>query len=153
MQCAAIITNGERCPNKVIPGSKFCYIHQYPTSPTHYGLISPSRQSPKTPSRRRSPVYKKPSFNETEQKILIKTYDYYMNKISNKPPNKFKLVARDLNNAARAIAQGNTATAVQMLTNVYEIGHTNKLIDHRITYPGPHDFKKLVYYLNKTPTF
>lgn len=146
-QCAAIKKNGERCSNEAIPGSKFCYIHQHVMSPTRQSLISPTRRSPKSPTPR---VYKKPTLRETEQKILVKTYDYYINRLSNKPPKKFGLVAVDLNNAAKAIAQGNIKLAVQALTNVYEIGHAYKLIDHRITYPGPHDFKKLSYYLETT---
>jgi N utilization substance protein A len=61
-RCAAILSNGKRCPNAALPGSRYCGV------PAHQelALVAPTRRTipscrSRSPSSRRSPIRPSPS--------------------------------------------------------------------------------------------
>lgn len=87
---------------------------------------------------------------ETEENILIDTFNFYLNLYNylNKRGTYdiAELMRIDLLNAKAAIQKQKFAKAIEYLIALYEIADEHELIDDsKIQYPGPGKFGSLVY--------
>ena len=82
-----------------------------------------------------------------ESRILNETYDFYVNAFMNLSADDYSLVKTEIMKARTSIRRGETKTAVQLLTTIFNVASEYDWISEDIIYPGPQPFHQLTHYL------
>jgi hypothetical protein len=130
MQCSATTSTGTRCRNRASLGKKSCSVHQ---SAGGYKKKKSCRSSQCGGA-----------LSDRELKIIMETYNYYLEKFNTLPPVKRYLIENEVAQVKNAISNGDLRSAIELLTEIFNIASENGLISAKVKYPGPGKFKTLV---------